>query len=50
MGTPLSLDVYVVEVLSRASTSSVLPTALNPLLWVWISVWPAAARFCTKVL
>ena len=32
MGTPLSVAVYVVEVLSRASTAAVQPTTLKPAL------------------
>ena len=46
MGTP----VPVVPVLSVASTVPVQPTTLKPALYAWMSVWPAAARVCTKVL
>ena len=46
MGTP----VPVVAVLSRASVAEVETSARNSPLKPWISVWPALARFCTKVL
>ena len=50
MGTPVSALVWVVPVLSRASTSAVQPTTLKAELYSRMSAWPAAARFCTNVL
>ena len=49
-GHAFMLLVYVVPVLSRASSSSVQPTTVKPSLYVRMSTWPAAARSWIQVL